>query len=55
MLIKALKMLEHNGIITRTVYAEIASKVEYSLTAKGKALEGVLTELKTWGKKYINI
>ena len=55
MLVKELKMLEHNGIITRTVYAEVPPKVEYALTKKGKALEGVLTELKTWGKKHIEI
>ena len=55
MLIKALKMLEQNGIIIRTVYAEVPPKVEYSLTTKGKALEGVLIEMKSWGKKYIKI
>lgn len=52
MLVKELKMLEQNDIITRTVYAEVPPKVEYSLTEKGRALEGVLFELKLWGKKF---
>ena len=55
MLVKELKMLEQNEIITRTVYAEVPPKVEYSLTEKGRALEGVLLELKTWGKTHIKM
>ncbi|ALC83169.1 MULTISPECIES: winged helix-turn-helix transcriptional regulator [Bacillus] len=44
-----LRELEENKIITRTVYPEIPPKVEYSLTEKGKQLEGILLELKRFG------
>lgn len=44
-----LRELEENEIITRTVYPEIPPKVEYSLTEKGKQLEGILIELKRFG------
>lgn len=55
MLVKELKMLEQNEILLRTVYAQVPPKVEYALTDKGRALEGVLLELKSWGKKYIEL
>lgn len=44
-----LKELEENDIITRTVYPEIPPRVEYSLTKKGKQLEGILIELMRFG------
>lgn len=53
MLVKDLKHLEQNGIVSRTVYAEVPPKVEYSLTEKGKELTLVLAELKAWGKKHL--
>lgn len=55
MLVKELKMLETNGIIERKVYAAVPPKVEYSLTEKGRQLEGVLNELKSWGNKYVEL
>jgi DNA-binding HxlR family transcriptional regulator len=55
MLVKELKTLEQNGILTRTVYAEVPPKVEYSLTDKGRALKGVLHELKSWGKAFVEL
>ena len=37
-----LKELESQGIITRKVYPEVPPRVEYTLTDKGKQLEGIL-------------
>ncbi|GCE48209.1 HxlR family transcriptional regulator [Thermosporothrix hazakensis] len=48
-----LRELEQDGIIQRTVFAEVPPKVEYSLTEFGKTLEPVLTGLLTWGEHYI--
>lgn len=53
MLVKELKNLEHNGILTRTAFATIPPTVEYSLTEKGKKLRPILTELYKWGMDYI--
>ncbi|MFA5299921.1 MAG: helix-turn-helix domain-containing protein [Lutibacter sp.] len=55
MLVKELKALEQNGIIVRKVYAEVPPKVEYSLTERGKELNKVLVELKSWGIKHIEL
>jgi DNA-binding HxlR family transcriptional regulator len=44
-----LQELEQEGIITKTVYAEIPLHVEYNLTAKGQSLSGVFKSLEKWG------
>ncbi|KAF5032973.1 putative HTH-type transcriptional regulator YtcD [anaerobic digester metagenome] len=53
MLSQELKKLEMDGLIERTSYPTIPPKVEYITTEKGKSLEGILTELCMWGKKYM--
>ena len=49
MLTNQLREMEADGLIARKVYAEVPPKVEYSLTARGRYLEPVIRELKTWG------
>lgn len=44
-----LRELEEQGILTRRVYPEVPPRVEYSLTEKGKKLEGIFKELKRFG------
>ncbi len=48
MLVKQLREMEHDGIITRTVYAVVPAKVEYSLTQSGEKLIPVLIILGVW-------
>ena len=52
-LTKQLRELERDGLIRRTVYAEIPPKVEYNLTEKGKTLEPILIALKQWGQTHV--
>lgn len=44
-----LKELEDHGILIRRVYPEVPPRVEYTLTDKGKQLEGIFMELKRFG------
>lgn len=52
MLVKELKNLEANGIITRTVYATVPPTVEYNLTTKGKKLLPSIHSLYKWGQEF---
>ncbi|MBP6344483.1 winged helix-turn-helix transcriptional regulator [Neisseriaceae bacterium CLB008] len=44
-----LKALEEDGLILRTVYAEVPPRVDYRLTAKGQSLIPVLDAICDWG------
>ena len=48
MLIQQLRELERDGVVSRTVYPQVPPKVEYDLTAWGKALCPALDALLDW-------
>jgi DNA-binding HxlR family transcriptional regulator len=50
MLSLQLKELEQDGIVTRTVFAEVPPRVEYELTNHGKTLIPMLEEMAKWGR-----
>ncbi|SFE70054.1 DNA-binding transcriptional regulator, HxlR family [Actinoplanes philippinensis] len=52
MLTHTLRGLERDGLLTRTVHATVPPKVEYDLTAPGRALAGPLTELLHWSVRH---
>ncbi|MFN5674811.1 MAG: winged helix-turn-helix transcriptional regulator [Bacteroidota bacterium] len=52
MLVKELKNLEANGIITREVFATVPPTVEYTLTKKGEKLLPSIKSLHQWGEMY---
>ena len=53
MLVKQLREMEHDGIVTRTVYPVVPAKVEYSLTESGEKLIPVLKILGAWSILYL--
>ena len=53
MLAERLRELETEGIITRTVIPDVPVRVEYELTAKGRALEGVVLAIAKWAEGWI--
>lgn len=55
MLTLQLRKLEENGIVNRTVYAEVPPRVEYELTAIGKELAPIIKQLEAWGAKHQKI
>ncbi|MCD8825806.1 helix-turn-helix domain-containing protein [Staphylococcus gallinarum] len=51
-LTKQLKELEHDKVISRTVYPEVPPKVVYGLTDKGRDLIPVIDMMEVFGEKY---
>ena len=47
-----LREMEENGLLTRTVYAEVPPRVEYTLTDLGYSLKPILDALWNWGENY---
>lgn len=53
MLTNQLRELEADGVITRTVYAQVPPKVEYELTEFGRSLEPIVVQMRAWGDEYL--
>lgn len=53
MLSKQLRELEHDGILSREIFAEIPPRVEYDLTEVGKSLLPVIGAMKAWGTEQM--
>lgn len=47
-----LRELEADGLLKRTVHAEVPPRVDYELTAFGRTLEPVVLGLREWGQRY---
>lgn len=47
-----LRQMEDSGLLTRTVYPEVPTRVEYTLTDLGRSLKPILDAMWTWGENY---
>ena len=54
MLSERLRVLECEGVLTRTVVPESPVRVEYELTAKGHALQESLDAIGKWATRWIS-
>ncbi|HNN92220.1 MAG TPA: helix-turn-helix domain-containing protein [Pseudomonadota bacterium] len=48
MLAQSLRVLEDDGFVQRTAFAEVPPRVEYSLTAMGREIAALMQGLHTW-------
>lgn len=53
MLTQTLRDLERDGLVKRTIYAEIPPRVEYELTTLGRTLCGPLGSLTQWAHDHM--
>lgn len=48
----SLRSMEADGLITRTVYAEVPPRVEYALSELGETMSPILDAMEAWGNSY---
>ena len=53
MLSERLRELEEEGIVSRNVIPATPVRVEYALTAKGRALEPALAAIGKWAQRWV--
>jgi len=48
-----LQDLEQQGIVSKTVFAEVPPRVEYALTEKGRSLKSIISQIRRWGEAHM--
>ncbi|MEA2458178.1 MAG: hypothetical protein QOC95_1150 [Thermoleophilaceae bacterium] len=48
-----LRALEEEGIVDRRTYPEVPPRVEYELTAKGRALLPLIDDMRSYGREWL--
>ena len=46
------RSIESDGLVIRTVFAEVPPRVEYSLSDLGRSMKPILDSLANWGTDY---
>ena len=52
MLVRQLRELEDDGLVSRKVYGTVPPRVDYALTPLGASLVPIMESLKAWGNMY---
>lgn len=53
-LTERLRILEHHGVLTRTVHAEVPPRVVYELTERGRGFRTVLEAMAAWSEAELD-
>ena len=53
MLTQTLRMLERDGLVTRTITASVPVRVDYQLSPLGRTLLPVVRAIKDWSETHI--
>lgn len=54
MLTQTLRSLERDGLVQRTIYAEVPPRVEYTLTPLGETLCAPIKAIRCWAEAHID-
>jgi DNA-binding HxlR family transcriptional regulator len=54
MLTQTLRVLERDGLVSRTIYASVPPKVEYCLTPLGASLSERITGIRSWAYEHMD-
>lgn len=54
MLTQSLRTMERDGLLTRTVTAAVPVRVDYELTALGRSLNVLMTQVKNWAESNMD-
>ena len=52
-LTSTLRNLEDEGLISRTVFAEVPARVEYQVTEYAQSVRPLLESIRTWGHQHL--
>jgi len=52
MLTAQLRELEADGLVSRTIFAEVPPRVDYEMTAKARGLQPTMEALAAWWQEY---
>ncbi len=53
-LTETLRAMERDGLLERTVYAEVPQRVEYELTTLGRSLRGPMAACCEWSAEHLS-
>ena len=53
-LTQTLRRMERDGLVTRTIFAEVPPRVEYALTALGESLTEPITVIADWAEANVS-
>jgi DNA-binding HxlR family transcriptional regulator len=53
-LASTLRNLEREGLISRTVYAEVPPRVEYSISGHGESVRHIIQAVRAWGHEHLD-
>ena len=53
-LTQTLRALERDGVLTRTVYAQVPPRVEYRLTDLGHSLATPIATIQDWAESHVS-
>ena len=52
-LTETLRSLEDEGLISRTIYAEVPPRVEYAISCHGESVRPLIEAVRVWGHEHL--